>query len=159
MKRTEILCRQLIESVEKNDFENVKRLTEELKENVNTIIPYKDKPERDALTHAAHHGNITIAKHIVNNYGNVNVFYNNERWNAMTEAITHRNAKMIELFLSHATLTTKQKALDYAREEEKPDDTIINLIAESMVKDLAPLFDLITGLNSSVDVVGDNNEY
>ena len=134
-------------------------MTEELKENVNTIIPYKDKPERDALTHAAHHGNITIAKHIVNNYGNVNVFYNNERWNAMTEAITHRNAKMIELFLSHATLTTKQKALDYAREEEKPDDTIINLIAESMVKDLAPLFDLITGLNSSVDVVGDNNEY
>lgn len=159
MKRTEILCKQLIESVEKNDFENVKRLTEELKENVNTVIPYKTKPERDALTHAAHHGNITIAKHIVNNYGNVNVFYNNERWNAMTEAISHRNAKMIELFLSHATLTTKQKALDYAREEEKPDDTIINLIAESMVKDLAPLFDLITGLNSSVDVVGDNSEY
>lgn len=74
MKRTEILCKQLIESVEKNDFENVKRLTEELKENVNTIVPYKNKPERDALTQAAHHGNINIAKHIVNNYGNVNFF-------------------------------------------------------------------------------------
>lgn len=159
MKRTEILCKQLIESVEKNDIENVKRLTEELKDNVNTVIPYKNKAERDALTHAAHHGNINIAKHIVNNYGNVNVFYNNEKWNAMTEAISHRNEQMIELFLSHATLTTKQKALDYAREEEKPDDTIINLIAESMVKDLAPLFDLITGLNSSVDVVGDSIEY
>lgn len=159
MKRTEILCKQLIESVEKNDFENVKRLTEELKDNVNTVITYKNKAERDALTQAAHHGNINIAKHIVNNYGNVNVFYNNEKWNAMTEAISHRNEQMIELFLSHATLTTKQKALDYAREEEKPDDTIINLIAESMVKDLAPLFDLITGLNSSVDVVGDNSEY
>ena len=34
MKRTEILCKQLIESVEKNDFENVKRLTEEL----NTLL-------------------------------------------------------------------------------------------------------------------------
>lgn len=32
MKRTKILCKQLIESVEKNDFESVKRLTEELKE-------------------------------------------------------------------------------------------------------------------------------
>lgn len=159
MKRNEILCKQLIEAVENNDFENVKRLTEELKENVNTVVPYKDKAERDALTHAAHHGNINIAKHIVNNYGNVNIFYNNERWNAITEAITHRNAQMIELFLSHATLTTKQKALDYAREREKADDHIVNLIAESMVKDLAPLFDLITGLNSSVDVVGDNSEY
>lgn len=159
MKRTEILCRQLIESVEKNDFENVKRLTEELKENVNTVIPYKTKPERDALTHAAHHGNITIAKHIVNNYGNVNIFYNNDKWNAVTEAISHRNAPMIELFLKHATPTTKQKALDYAREEEQPDEAMISLIAESMVKDLAPLFDLIAGLNSSVDVVGDNIEY
>lgn len=159
MKNTEILCKQLIESVENNDFENVKRLTEELKENVNTVIPYKNKAERDALTHAAHHGNINIAKHIVNNYGNVNIFYNNERWNVITEAITHRNAQMIELFLSHATLITKQKALDYAREREKPDDTIINLIAESMVKDLAPIFDLISGINTSVDVTGDINEY
>lgn len=159
MKRTEILCKQLIESVEKNDFENVKRLTEELKDNVNTVITYKNKAERDALTQAAHHGNINIAKHIVNNYGNVNVFYNNEKWNAMTEAISHRNEQMIELFLSHATLTTKQKALDYAREEEKPDDTIINLIAESMVKDLAPLFDLITGINVVGDVASNSNEY
>lgn len=159
MKRTEILCKQLIESVERNDFESVKRLTEELKENVNTVIPYKNKAERDALTQAAHQGNINIAKHIVNNYGNVNVFYNNEKWNAMTEAISHRNEQMIKLFLSHATLTTKQKALDYAREEEKPDDTIINLIAESMVKDLAPLFDLITGINVVGEVVNDSNEY
>lgn len=159
MKRTEILCKQLIESVEKNDFENVKRLTEELKDNVNTVITYKNKAERDALTQAAHHGNINIAKHIVNNYGNVNVFYNNEKWNAMTEAISHRNAQMIELFLSYATLTTKQKALDYAREEEKPDDTIINLIAESMVKDLAPLFDLIKGISVSGDVACDSSEY
>lgn len=159
MKKTEILCKQLIESVEKNDFENVKRLTEELKDNVNTVIPYKNKTERDALTQAAHHGNINIAKHIVNNYGNVNFFYNSEKWNAMTEAISHRNEQMIELFLSHATLTTKQKALDYAREEEKPDDTIINLIAESMVKDLAPLFDLITGINVVGDVASNSNEY
>lgn len=159
MKRTEILCKQLIESVEKNDFENVKRLTEELKDNVNTVITYKNKAERDALTQAAHHGNINIAKHIVNNYGNVNVFYNNEKWNAMTEAISHRNEQMIELFLSHATLTTKQKALDYAREEEKPDDTIINLIAESMVKDLAPLFDFITSIGALGDVASDSNEF
>lgn len=158
MKRTKILCRQLIESVEKNDIENVQRLTEELKENVNTVIPYKNKAERDALTHAAHHGNINIAKHIVNNYGNVNVFYNNEKWNAMTEAISHRNEQMIELFLSHATLNTKQKALDYAREEDKPDDKIINLIAESMANDLAPLFDLIKGINVAGDVTGDIND-
>lgn len=159
MKRTEILCKQLIESVEKNDFENVKRLTEELKDNVNTVIPYKNKTERDALTQAAHQGNINIAKHIVNNYGNVNVFYNNDKWNAMTEAISHRNKQMIELFLDHATLTTKQKALDYAREKEKPDDTIINLIAESMVKDLAPLFDLITGIGALGEVASDSNEF
>lgn len=159
MKRTKILCKQLLESVEKNDIENVQKLTEELKENVNTVIPYKNKAERDALTHAAHHGNINIAKHIVNNYGNVNVFYNNEKWNAMTEAISHRNEQMIKLFLSHATLNTKQKALDYAREEDKPDDKIINLIAESMVNDLAPLFDLIKGINVSGDVVSDTSEY
>lgn len=159
MKRTKILCKQLLESVEKNDIENVQKLTEELKENVNTVIPYKNKAERDALTHAAHHGNINIAKHIVNNYGNVNVFYNNEKWNAMTEAISHRNKQMIELFLSHATLNTKQKALDYAREEDKPDDKIINLIAESMVNDLAPLFDLIKGINVSGDIVCDSSEY
>ena len=66
---------------------------------------------------------------------------------------------MIELFLDHATLTTKQKALDYAREEEKPDDTIINLIAESMVKDLAPLFDLISGIGALGEVASDSNEY
>lgn len=77
----------------------------------------------------------------------------------MTEAISHRNEQMIKLFLSHATLTTKQKALDYAREEEKPDDNIINLIAESMVKDLAPLFDLITGINVVGDVACDSSEY
>ena len=159
MKRTEILCRQLIESVEKNDFESVKRLTEELKDNVNTVIPYRNKAERDALTHAAHHSNITIAKHIVNNYGNVNIFYNNDKWNAVTEAISHRNVPMIELFLERATPTTKQKAIDYAREEEKPDDTIINLIAESMVKDLAPLFDLISGIGTLGDVASDSNEF
>ena len=159
MKRTEILCRQLIESVEKNDFENVKRLTEELKENVNTVIPYKNKAERDALTHAAHHGNITIAKHIVNNYGNVNIFYNNDKWNAVTEAIAHRNKPMIELFLERATPTTKQKALDYAREEEQPDEAMISLIAESMVKDLAPLFDFITSIGALGDVASDSNEF
>lgn len=159
MKRIEVLCKHLIESVEKNDVETVKKLTDELKDNVNKVIPYNDKAERDALTHAAHHGNITIAKHIVNNYGNVNLFYNNEKWNAITEAIAHRNEQMINLFLSRATLTTKQKALDYAREEEKPDNKMINLIAESLVKDLAPLFDFMKGLDLSGDVASDNSEY
>jgi hypothetical protein len=156
MRRIEMLCKHLIESVEKNDIESVRTLTEELKEDVNRVIPYKNKPERDALTHAAHHGNITIAKHIVNNYGNVNVFYNNDRWNAVTEAIAHRNEQMVNLFLSKATLTTKQKALDYAREEEKPDERMISLIAESLAKDIAPIFDFIREFTVLGDVASDS---
>ncbi len=151
MKRIDKICNQLLKSVENNDIESVERLTDELKENVNKVIPYKNKPERDALTHAAHHGNINIAKHIVNNYGNVNVFYNNERWNALTEAICHKNEQMIELFLSKATLTTKQKALDYAREEEKPDEKMITLIVDSIMRDIGPIFDLI----KDIGVVGE----
>ncbi len=158
MKRIEVLCRHLIESVEKDDIETVRKLTDELKEDVNRVIPYKDKAERDALTHAAHHGNITIAKHIVNNYGNVNVFYNNDRWNAVTEAIAHRNEQMVNLFLSKATLTTKQKALDYAREEEKPDERMISLIAESLAKDIAPIFDFIREFTVLGDVASDSIE-
>jgi hypothetical protein len=62
MRRIEMLCKHLIESVENNDIENVKKLTDELKEDVNRVIPYKDKVERDALTHAAHHGNIILRR-------------------------------------------------------------------------------------------------
>lgn len=158
MKRIDKICNQLLKSVENNDIESVERLTDELKENVNRVIPYKNKPERDALTHAAHHGNINIAKHIVNNYGNVNVFYNNERWNALTEAISHKNEQMIELFLSKATLTTKQKALDYAREEEKPDEKMINLIVDSIMRDVGPIFDLIKDIGVAGDHAADSSE-
>lgn len=158
MKRIEKLCNQLLASVESNDMENVEKLTDELKENVNKVVPYKNKPERDALTHAAHHGNINIAKHIVNNYGNVNIFYNNERWNAVTEAIAHRNEQMVNLFLSKATLTTKQKALDYAREEEKPDEKMINLIVDSIMKDVGPIFDIIREVGMSGDIVTENGD-
>lgn len=158
MKRIDKICNQLLKSVENNDIESVERLTDELKENVNKVIPYKNKPERDALTHAAHHGNINIAKHIVNNYGNVNVFYNNERWNALTEAICHKNEQMIELFLSKATLTTKQKALDYAREEEKPDEKMITLIVDSIMRDIGPIFDLIKDIGVVGEQAADSSE-
>lgn len=158
MKRIEKLCNQLLASVENNDMENVEKLTDELKENVNKVVPYKNKPERDALTHAAHHGNINIAKHIVNNYGNVNIFYNNERWNAVTEAIAHRNEQMVNLFLSKATLTTKQKTLDYAREEENPDEKMITMIVDSIMKDVGPIFDLIKDIGVVGEHAADNSE-
>lgn len=158
MKRIDKLCNQLLKSVENNDIESVERLTEELKENVNKVVPYKNKAERDALTHAAHTGNINIAKHIVNNYGNVNIFYNNDRWNAVTEAIAHRNEQIVELFLSKATLTTKQKALDYAREEEKPDEKMITLIVDSIMRDIGPIFDLIKDIGVVGEIANDSSE-
>lgn len=158
MRRIEMLAKHLIESVENNDIESVRTLTEELKDDVNKVIPYRNKPERDALTHAAHHGNITIATHIVNNYGNVNIFYNNERWNAVTEAIAHRNGDMVDLFLSKATPTTKQKALDYAREEEKPDDKMIGMIAQSMADDVACIFGVIKDICVVGEQAADSSE-
>lgn len=36
---------------------------------------------------------------------------------------------------------------------------MISLIAESMVKDLAPLFDFITSIGALGDVAGDSNEF
>jgi hypothetical protein len=65
---------------------------------------------------------------------------------------------MVNLFLSKATLTTKQKALDYAREEEKPDDKMIGMISESLAKDIAPIFDFIREFTVLGDVASDSIE-
>lgn len=142
MKRIETMCNHLIESVEKNNLEDVKKLTEQLKHDVNKIVPYKNKPERDALTEAAHHGNITIVNYLVNNYGNVNIFYNGGKWNALTEAVHHKNETAFKILLSKANLDTKQKVMDYIREEDY-DEKMLDILTESVGKDLAPFFDFL----------------
>jgi|688.fasta_scaffold95192_10 hypothetical protein len=140
MKRIETICKHLIESVEKNNLEEVKKLTEELKHDVNTIVSYKNKLERDALTEAAHHGNITVINYLINNYGNVNIFYNSGKWNALTEAVAHKNGEVFKLLLSKANLDTKQKVMDYIRNEDY-DEKMLDILTTSVGQDLAPLFD------------------
>ena len=59
MKRIENLAQQLVDSVAKNDFEKVKALTAELKDNVNTHIA---GGQYNALTEAISHSNKTLLK-------------------------------------------------------------------------------------------------
>lgn len=141
MKRIESLAQQLVDSVAKNDFEKVKTLTSELKDNVNLAVKYGKKLERDALTEAVHQGNIKIVNYIANNYGNVNTHIDAGKYNALTEAISHSNKTLLKLLLEKANSDTKQRTLDYAIEEKETD--IAEIISKSIVTDHQALFEVI----------------
>jgi len=150
MKRLEMLAKQLIDSVAKNDFDKVKELTAILKDNVNLTVQYGKKPERDALTEAVHHGNIKIVNYIANNYGNVNTHIAGGKYNALTEAISHSNKELLKILLEKANSDTKQKTLDYAIEEKET--VMAEIISQSIVSDHQGLFDFIEQINLSGDI-------
>ena len=150
MKRLEMLAKQLIDSVAKNDFDKVKELTAILKDNVNLTVQYGKKPERDALTEAVHHGNIKIVNYIANNYGNVNTHIAGGKYNALTEAISHSNKELLKILLEKANSDTKQKTLDYAIEEKET--VMAEIISQSIVSDHQGLFDFIEQIKLSGDI-------
>lgn len=152
MKRIENLAQQLIESIAKNDFEKVKALTTELKDNVNLAVAYGKKTERDALTEAVHQGNIKIVNYIVNNYGNVNTHIESGKYNTLTEAISHSNKTLLKLLLEKANSDTKQRTLDYAIEEKETE--MVEIISKSIVADHQALFEVI----EQVDLNGEVSE-
>jgi len=145
MKRLEILAQHLVDSVAKNDFDKVKELTNVLKDNVNLTVQYGNKPERDALTEAVHNGNIKIVNYIVNNYGNVNNHIEDGKYNALTEAISHKNKYLLNVLLKKANNYTKQRTLDYAIEDKEFE--MAEIVSNCIVNDHQKLFDVIDQIN------------